>query len=77
MAINSEKVEVATCNACGKRQYSVEHIFDGVAGQASVTTSDGLGFTVSWYSCSHAPGHIGRAVREAINAGPEHDQDTL
>jgi hypothetical protein len=73
MAINSEKVEVATCNNCGKREYSVDGQFKGVSGSADVQRN-GYGYSVVWYSCSTAPGHLGKAVRAAIDAGPS-DQE--
>ena len=75
MAINTEEVDVATCNACGKREYSADHTFNGLSGVAHAVTAGG-GYPVSWYSCSMAPGHIGKAVRAAIDAGPgePHDQ---
>jgi hypothetical protein len=69
VAISSEKVEVATCNNCGKREYSASGEFEGVSGTANVGRSD-YGFKVSWYSCSTAPGHLGKAIRAAIDAGP-------
>jgi hypothetical protein len=70
MAINLEKVEVAVCNNCGKREYSIDGCdFRGVSGTANVDQG-GYGIQVSWYSCSTAPGHLGKAIRAAIDAGP-------
>ena len=70
MAIATEKVEVAECNACGRREYSENGTFKGLAGSVKAE-QNGFGFTVEWYSCSTAPGHIGRAVASAVNDGPQ------
>jgi hypothetical protein len=70
VAISSENVDVAVCNNCGKREYSTDGFgFQGASGTADVERG-GHGFQVSWYSCSTAPGHLGKAVRAAIDAGP-------
>ena len=72
MAIGTQKITVAECNACGRQEFSENPQFvgKGLRGTAKVE-QDGYGFEVSWYSCSLAPGHIGRAVASAVKDGPQ------
>ena len=64
MAITSEQVVVAECNNCGKREYSDDGDFAGVRG---TVIDPHNGAQLEWYSCVLTAGHIGKAVRAALN----------
>lgn len=72
MAITTQEVDMATCDACGAREYSSDGQFRGVTG---VAASGLQGFAVNWYSCKGTAGHVGAAVKAAIDAGPQEDDD--
>lgn len=77
MAISKEQVEVAQCDGCGKIRYGTG--LPGLVGTVTATGRDGGPQSVTtFHSCSMAPGHIGKAILNALAAAPapEHVADS-
>jgi len=63
MAIQSENVKVATCDACGRRTYSEPGAEPAVL-SGKVKDMTGNEKNADWSACG--PGHVGKAVQEAL-----------
>jgi hypothetical protein len=73
MAIQEEKVTVATCNGCGKKRYAENGTpivgISGTTRHVILHEEDGkpLVRETDYFSCSLAPGHVGKAIRNALD----------
>jgi hypothetical protein len=66
MAVEQLQVAVGICDACGTLRHGGPNGEppEGHRGTVAISEQD----YADWFSCSVAPGHIGKAVRAAIKA---------
>lgn len=68
MAVSEQKVTVAVCDGCDRRQYGENGAkIPGMSGTVQVVDERGIGeLNVQWFSCRPDSGHVGKAVTAAV-----------